>query len=43
MLDSNKEVNGTADLKSEIIDQTANTQKLLTLESTLAMSSRAGN
>ena len=27
-----QEVGGTAELKSEIIDQTANTQKLLTLE-----------
>ena len=32
MLESNQEVGGTAELKSEIIDQTANTQKLLTLE-----------
>ena len=28
----NKEVGGTAELKSEIIDQTANAHKLLTLE-----------
>ena len=32
LLESNKEVGGTAELKSEIIDQTANTHKLLTLE-----------
>ena len=32
LLESNQEVGGTAELKSEIIDQTANTQKLLTLE-----------
>ena len=32
MLECNKEVGGTAELKSEIIDQTANTHKLLTLE-----------
>ena len=32
MLESNKEVGSTAELKSEIIDQTANIQKLLTLE-----------
>ena len=31
-LECNKEVGGTAELKSEIIDQTANTHKLLTLE-----------
>ena len=50
----NKEVGGTAELNSEIIDQTANTHKLLTLEalhicggivrgSTHAMNSGAGN
>ena len=49
----NKEVGGTAELKSEIIDQTANTHKLLTLEalqisgigggSTHAINSGAGN
>ena len=32
LLECNKEVGGTAELKSEIIDQTANTHKLLTLE-----------
>ena len=32
LLESNKEVGGTAELKSKIIDQTANTHKLLTLE-----------
>ena len=32
LLESQKEVGGTAELNSEIIDQTANTQKLLTLE-----------
>ena len=31
LLDGNKEVGGTSELKSEIIDQTANTHKLLTL------------
>ena len=31
LLDCNKEVGGNAELKSEVIDQTANTQKLLTL------------
>ena len=31
-LECNKEEGGTAALKSEIIDQTANTQKLLTQE-----------
>ena len=30
-LERNKEVGGNAELKSEVIDQTANTQKLLTL------------
>ena len=32
LLECNKEVGGTAELNSEIIDQTANTHKLLTLE-----------
>ena len=32
LLECNKEVGGTAELKSEIIDQTANTHQLLTLE-----------
>ena len=32
LLECNKEVGGTAELKSEIIDQAANTYKLLTLE-----------
>ena len=32
LLEGNKEVGGTAELNSEIIDQTANTQKLLTLK-----------
>ena len=32
LLECNKEVGGTAELKSEIIDQTDNTHKLLTLE-----------
>ena len=32
LFELNQEVGGTAELKSEIIDQTANTQKLLTLE-----------
>ena len=32
LLECNKEVGGTAELKSEIIDQTAITHKLLTLE-----------
>ena len=32
LLECNKEVGGTAELKSKIIDQTAITQKLLTLE-----------
>ena len=32
LLECNKEVGGTAELKSEIIDQRANTHKLLTLE-----------
>ena len=32
MLECNKDVGGTAELKSEIIDRTANTHKLLTLE-----------
>ena len=32
LLECRKEVGGTAELKSEIIDQTANTHKLLTLE-----------
>ena len=32
LLECNKEIGGTAELKSEIIDQTANTHKLLTLE-----------
>ena len=32
MLEWNNEVGGTAELNSEIIDQTANTHKLLTLE-----------
>ena len=32
LLECKKEVGGTAELKSEIIDQTANTHKLLTLE-----------
>ena len=32
LLECNKEVGGTAELKSEIIDQTANSHKLLTLE-----------
>ena len=32
LLECNKEVGGSAELKSEIIDQTANTHKLLTLE-----------
>ena len=32
LLECNKVVGGTAELKSEIIDQTANTHKLLTLE-----------
>ena len=32
LLECNKEVGGTAELKSEIIDQLANTHKLLTLE-----------
>ena len=35
MLECNKEVGGTAELKSEIIDQTANTHKLLTREALL--------
>ena len=53
MLESNKEIGGTAELKSEIIDQTANTHKLLKLEpsifggrgrgSNYAMNSGAGN
>ena len=53
MLECNKEVGGTAELKSEIIDQTVNTHKLLTQEdcifggrgqrSTHAMNSGAGN
>ena len=32
LLECNKEVGGTAELKSEIIGQTANTHKLLKLE-----------
>ena len=32
LLECNKDVGGTAELKSEIIDRTANTHKLLTLE-----------
>ena len=32
LLERNKEVGGTAEQKSQIIDQTANTHKLLTLE-----------
>ena len=32
LLECKKEIGGTAELKSEIIDQTANTHKLLTLE-----------
>ena len=32
LLEANKEVGGTAELKSEIIEQTANTHKLPTLE-----------
>ena len=32
LLGFNKEVGGTVELKSEIIEQTANTHKLLTLE-----------
>ena len=32
LLECNKEVGSTAELNSEIIDQTANTHKLLTLE-----------
>ena len=32
LLECNKEVGGTAELKSQNIDQTANTHKLLTLE-----------
>ena len=32
LLEGNKEVGGTAELKSDIIDQTVNTHKLLTLE-----------
>ena len=32
LLECRKKVGGTAELKSEIIDQTANTHKLLTLE-----------
>ena len=32
LLECNKEVGGTAELRSEIIEQTANTHKLLTLE-----------
>ena len=32
MSECNKELGGTAELKSVIIDQTANTHKLLTLE-----------
>ena len=32
MLECNKEVGGTAELKSEIVDQTANTHMLPTLE-----------
>ena len=53
LLECNKEVGGTAELKSEVIDQTANFHKLLTLEalhimgrgrgSTDAMNSGAGN
>ena len=32
LLEYKKELGGTAELKSEILDQTANTHKLLTLE-----------
>ena len=32
LLEGNQEVGGTAELKSDIIDQTANTHKLLPLE-----------
>ena len=32
LLECNKEVGGTAELKSEIVDQTANTHRLLTLD-----------
>ena len=40
LLECNKEVGGTAELNSEILDQTANTHKLLTLEALHILSER---